>query len=203
MASLAEHLLVRQKLFTEIVQAQPTDQVNLVTGDGTEAHPYFQCKISRNEIVLWAGWGVGFNGWQAWREQLLDQITAFLKDIPIEFALAITSQVASGIPIEKYKELQDVPELEPLLAIYNRYLPQELLARGNAHVAFSDKDGKQTVTWWNVPPAGGIEAMTFSVRLNTLDYGVSLRGNAAVHTRSADEFADKFHSNFIALLLRR
>jgi hypothetical protein len=203
MASLVENLLIRQKLFSEIVQAQPANQVSLVRGAGTEANPYFQCKISRNEILLWAGWGVSFEAWQAWREQLLDQITAFLKDMPVEFTLAITSQVATGIPIEKYKELEDVAELQPVFAIYNRFVPKEMMARANAHIAFGDQDGKQTVTWWNVAPAGGHEAITFMVRLNALDYGATLRVNATVHTKSADELAEKFHSNFLALLLSR
>ncbi len=203
MASLAEYLLVREKLFSEIVQAQPANQVSLVKGDGTEANPYFQCKISRNEILLWAGWGVSFNSWQVWREELLGQLTAFLKVIPIEFALAIASQVASGIPIEKYKELEDVAELQPVFAIYNRFVPKELLARANAHIALGDEDGKQTVTWWNVPPAGGHEAITFAVRLNILDPRTSLRENVTFHTRSADELAEKFHSNFLAFLLKQ
>jgi hypothetical protein len=199
---VVEHL-IKRKVFSSVLKGEAGSQAVLRVGEGVEKSPYFQLTVGRGVILLSAGWYVSYERWQKWRNDMLTEVTAFLKDIPTEMVGVLTSQAALTVPNERVKDIDEIPELEPVLALYRRFVPRELLKRASAYVALGDENQERTIEWWaGGSTTPGEESVTFRVHRNVIDPKVSLGQNAISHATSSDELLEKFHTGFLALIIK-
>jgi hypothetical protein len=201
---LVQHFLLKHRTFETALKGETEDQVILSKGSGSTEDPYYQLRMSASEILLWAGWNVSYEAWQSWRDRVLSELFLLLENVPTEYFLAVTSQLASVVPPEKFRDIEKVPELEPLRSFFIRFIPKDLLGKGSAYASFGDSEGKQTVTWWSGaqgPQAD--ETVSLTVRLNFLDSKSSLQDTVTAHANNADKLIEAFHSNFLSLILKQ
>ena len=199
---LVQHFAFKKKLFSAITKGEG-QQVILTEGDGSEARPYYQLRISPSEILIWSGWNAKYQDWQQRREVILSDLFLLLEKLPVEFASAAASQMAIGIPAAKLKQAREVSELEPTLAIYGRFLPQEMTETSHTYVMSNSPDGKQTIAWWTGPPsAQSDETVSCSLRLNILNMQQPLNENILAHTKTADDLFHKFQSSYLSMFVK-
>jgi hypothetical protein len=202
-SQLVQHYVIKRTTFKEISRGEG-QQVILSSGDGSESNPYYQLRISPGEILLWAGWNAKYELWRQWRDKIFSELFLLLETFPVEYVLAISSQLATVISPGKLRNPDEVPELAPLRTFMGRFLPKEVAGRGNAYVVSSDPEGRETISWWTGPPEGqGEDAVSCSIRSNFIDTKQSLSQNIMAHTKTADELFERFHSGFLSLIIKQ
>jgi len=202
-SELVQHFVMKQKTFSTISKGE-NQQVILSIGTGTDAQPYYQLRISPGEMLLWSGWNVKYEEWQKWRDKTLGELFLLLEEIPIEYVHTLACTIAVGIPAAKLKNPDEVAELAPLSAFYARFLPKEISGKYVGYYVSTDPERKQTVTWWNGSPDGlalNEDSMSCAIRLNVIDVNLSLAKNVAAYLKTADECFERFHTNYIGVMV--
>ena len=200
---VVREMLVSKKQFSTVAKEGSTNQTYLTRGEGTESSPLFQVRIGSDKIVLWAGWYVPFEKWQEWRNAILLQLTRYVEPVPIEVVGALTSQYVFLVPSENLKQGDSIPELQPIREFYKRFIPRELIKRGNVYLVFGDEQGKETLTWWTGgSTAPGEENITFIFRSNVVDAARRLEENLLAHTARSDGLLKGFHAGLLSLLVK-
>lgn len=201
--NLVKDLLVTKKSFSTVGKEQGTGLTVLTLGDGTESAPFFQLKVGADKVVLWAGWYATYEQWRRWRDSLLSETTALLEGIPIEMVRLLSSQQVFVIPIEKSKPYDQISELEPVWALFGRFIPRELLKRMGASLVFGDEEGNETLGWWPVGTGvAGETSIAFALNWNVLNSKAGLKENELAHVARFDRLLEAFHENYLSLLVK-
>ncbi len=185
--------LVKGREFSAVGENAETGETVLSKGDGTEKAPLFQVKMTRNQLALWAGWFVRYEQWQQWRDDLLPKLTDRLTGISVELVQALRSQYSVGIPRDKLKHAANVGELEPLLAFYRRFVPENLFGRSGGYFVFGDEDGRETAQFWlGGAPTLKQQDVGLMMQRAILDTTLSVSENIIAHLRTADDVFENF-----------
>ena len=201
---IVDNLLISKKRFSVVAKEESTNQTVLTEGQGTPQSPVFQVKIGLDKILLWTGWNVPYEKWQQWRSSVFADLQVLTQEIQTEMVLACASQYAFIVPADKLKHGNQIPELAPVRAFYARAVPEELLERYNAFLAFGDTSGKEALSFYvgpgpQTPDEGNI---TFNFRWNTFDKNIKLEQNLLAHAARSDRLLELFHAGLLSLLIK-
>lgn len=200
---IVEDLHLSKGRFTAVSKDPSTNQTALTQGDGTPESPVYQLRIAPDKILIWAGWHVTYEKWQQWRTSLFTDLQRLINDVTTELVLGCTSQSIVIVPAEKLIRGDQIPEITPVRDFYARFVPEELLQRYNAHLAFGDEEGKENLVFFvgagQTPEEGNI---TFNVRWNSFDRKLSLDDNLRAHAARSDTLFDLFNSRLLSLLIK-
>ena len=201
--SWVEVFLVGNMLFGNATKVAGTNLTALTGGDGTANAPFCQMKAGADRIILWVGWHYPYEKWQAWRASLLSEVSVRLQTMPRELILNLSSQYSIGIPADKLKPNDQIPELEPVLAFFRRFIPKELFKRVNPWLAFGDEAGTETLGWYVTPVTSpDVQVINFYVTRNVLDRSVGLENNLLAHASRSDRLCEDFSAGYLSLLIK-
>jgi len=200
---LAKQLIVDKAVFEAVQEDEDTGDTIFARGTGTREAPIYQLRTDYASVVLWTGWFVSYEDWQQWRTARLKDVAALLHSVPIDFVKRLSSQYAFLIPPDKVRAGKEVADLEPVRALYKRFVPEPLLARGNTFVQLSDDEGKETVeVSVSGTPVPGQELVRYAVQLNTPEVGQSFQAGILGHAARSDGLLEHFHEHFLPLLIK-
>jgi len=200
---LAKHLVIDKAVFETIQEDEDSGDTIFARGAGTREAPIYQLRTDYASVVLWTGWFVSYEDWQQWRTARLTEVAAQLHDVPIQLVKTLSSQYAFLIPPGKGREGKDVADFEPIRALWRRFVPEPLLARGNTFVQLSDDEGKETVeVSLSGTPERGQQLVRYAVQLNAPEVKQSLLANLLRHAARSDELLERFHEHFLPLLIK-
>jgi hypothetical protein len=197
---MVERLYISENRFSAVSKDPSTNQTVLTQGQGTRELPVFELRIRGDQILLWAGWYVPYEKWQQWRSSIFEELQF---SIPAEMLLACKSQYVFLIPVDKLKRGDEIPELAPARAFYARGVPEELLQRYNANLAFGDENGKEVLSFFigsgQTPGEGNI---TFNLWWNSFDEKTKLEDYMRSHAARSDQLVERFSSGLASLLIK-
>ena len=201
---LVRYALIEKRQFKSVGKDDNTNETVLTVGDGTPDDPLFQLRLLPNRIVLWVGWGVSYERWQAWRSTWIENLASELKGLPVDFIANVMGQHLISIPVDRLKTAREIDELKAVLEFYGRFVPEAFLSRAAAQVVFGDEAGRDQIAWsTGISDPPDHESVTFAVQRNAFesDKGVaeSLKGFAGM----CDELMDPFHENFLSLIIKQ
>jgi hypothetical protein len=192
------------KHFGSVSKDPATNHTVLSTGEGSEASPLFQLRLGSDKIILWGGWHVPLPIFQDWCGKLLVELAQYLRGIPVSFIGTLTTQYNFAVPSDRMIPAVNIPEVEPIRKFYLRFIPQELLKRGNMAMVFGDELGRELLSWTvGAGTVPGHESITFSYRWNTMENQFSCKENFAIHLAKSNERLDKFCNGFLSLFVRK
>jgi len=198
-----EDFLVGKRRFGNATKEVATNLTALTGGDGTANAPFFQMKAGPDRIILWVGWHYPYEQWQAWRTLLLSEVSVRLQTMPRELILNLSSQYSIGIPADKLKPNDQIPELEPALAFFRQFIPKELFKRVNPWLAFGDETGTETLGWYVTPMTSpDVQVITFYLTRNVLDKSGGLENNLLAHATRSDRLCEGFSGGYLSLLIK-
>ena len=200
--SAIDDLVLKRRLYASVSKDAATNQTILSKGNGTKDDPFLQLKFARDRIDLWAGFHVPYEAWQQWRQSMLTEVARFLTPIRLEFVSSLTEQIVLVVPQEKLKAEKEIPELQPILAFSRRFVPEHLLKRGAGYSGFTDEAGSKSIEWWYTGNLATREdAITFRARWNAFSEADTVERALVAHSADADRLFQKFHSEFVLLLV--
>jgi len=206
-AETVQQLVGERKIFRSVLKGEGQAPLTLSVGEGTQAAPLFQMKIGPDTLSLFGGWFVVHDDWVKWRNSLVPMLAQILQRIPNDLVLGFFNQCSSPIPTDRVKRLAEIPEMKLFEDFFQRIVPAENRERGNSYVSFSDAESKRFVEWYfggwaGFAPIPGYENVVFNTRLNILERDTDLRKALETHVIWADSLLEKFHSNYLSLLIK-
>jgi hypothetical protein len=200
--NLTQHLLVDKKRFS-VVSKDSQDKAALSGGEGTEKAPLFQLRLREDSFVLGVGWFVGYQKWREWRDLLIMDSLPVLNAIPVSFVSQLSGQSSIAIPPEKIKDPTKLEWMAPMRKLLGAMVPEEMTVRGNLFTTLSDATAANVVDIWSAPlgQGAGEEAISFAYRRTALDEKLSLEQVIHEHCHRSDELLERFHNNFLALIV--
>jgi hypothetical protein len=201
--NLVQHLLVEKKRFSTVSKGDQ-DSAILSQGAGNEQDPFFQLTLREDNYILAAGWYADYENWRKWRDQLLADSAPFLKTISLDFVAQISGQSSLAIPQDKFKDPANREQFAAVKKLLQMIVPEEMLRRGNFFSSFGDEKGRDAVDLWTTPVGAGVaqENISFSARRMLFDEKMTLDQAVAEHARFSDHLLERFHSDFLTLILR-
>ena len=201
---LAKQLVVDKAVFEGVQEDEDTGDIIFVRGAGTKEAPIHQLRTDYASVVLWTGWFVSYEDWQQWRTARLTEVAAHLHNVPIQLVKSLSSQYAFLIPPDRVRDGKEVADFEPVRALYRRFVPESLMARGNTFVQLSDDQNKETVeVSMSGTPVPGQELVRYAVQLNAPEVEQSFQANLLRHAARSDGLLEHFHEHFLPLLIKR
>ena len=204
---IIQQLVGERKIFRSVLKTDVQSPLTFSVGEGTEAAPLLQLKVASDSLSIFSGWFVSYDDWMRKRDLLLPTLAQILRGIPSELVLSLFTQCSSPVPTERLRQQSEIPELKYALELFQRFLPAEARARGNAYLAFSDAENKRSVEWWlggwgATVPIPGYENVLFSTRLNMIEVGTDLKKSLEAHAAWSDAVLEKFHANYLSLIVK-
>ncbi len=200
---LARHFVGPKKRFSMISKDAGNNHTIMSTGAGTEVSPLFQLRIGADRLIFWGGWFVSLDQWHQHVNQFLPEISQFVRNIPVEFIGNLTSQCNFAVPSSRLRRATTVPELEPVVNFYQKFVPKELLKRGNLVMAFADEQGREVLSWGvgGGVPVAGHENIGFTFRWNTFEDQLDLKSALLSHFSRYERFLEDFQRGFLSLIV--
>jgi hypothetical protein len=125
------------------------------------------------------------------------------ESVPSAFVLYIASQATITLPDANAMDPSDVPELRPFLVFTRRYIPNDLLKRSAGQSIFSDPSGNRIIeTQAGGNPVTQENTFVYMYRCLSVDVEKTLQQNFTEHASAFDELLQKFHDNYISLVLK-
>lgn len=200
---LVEDFLIKKRHFSNVSKDANTNQTILARGDGTQKEPFYNLRVGKDVVILWAGWHVPYDKWIHWRNSISSEVTELFQKIPIEFIATLSSQSSFVIPENNFKRWEEVPALNGLFAFYKRFLPEDILKRANSLTTFGNENWNRTVELWSSGgPNPGENNTTYTIRQSLLDNKMNLQHNLESHMKVSDKLLEDFHSAFLSLVIK-
>lgn len=197
-----EHFVLKKKAFTSFGKDPQTSQSNLTKGTGTEPDPIHQIRFSADKINMWVGWYTSYEEWQMLRNESIREL-ATLVTVPLGIIAYLGSQATMTIPNKNLKRVEEVSELESLVAFHRRYIPKELFARQAGRSLFLDELNTMSIEF-QVGGTPDQQETTIShiVRRMVMDEKLSFDKNLLSFADHADSLFEAFHSVAVVPFLK-
>lgn len=133
--------------------------------------------------------------WQQWRALAFADLQMLTQDIPTKMVQAFISQCVFIVPTDKVNRVDQIPELGPVRSFYARFVPEELLQRYNAQLAFGNENGSEVFSFFLVGSQTPNETnITFNLHWNVPDEKLTVEQNVLAHTARSDKLLELFNS---------
>jgi hypothetical protein len=200
---IVENLHISKRRFSAVSKDAAANQTILTQGTGNSDSPFFQVKIGPDKIIVWTGWHTPYEKWQQWRTSVFADLQMLTQGIPTKLVLACISRVIFTVPADKVNHVDQIPELGPVRSFYARFVPEELLQRYSAQLAFGDQNGSEILSFFlGSSPNPAESNITFNLQWNILDEKLTLEQNVLAHTARSDKLLELFNSRLVSLLVK-